>query len=327
MRAKPALAIAGLGALTLAAAWAAYEDVRLPWQQLSLFERKFPGCVTGISSPDYGALQLRSGFRHFYLAWGDKFPVSEMKRRNSAPAILALTWEPYLKTEEKRSLLGEIAGGRHDAYMRRLAAAIKGYGRPVMLSWGHEPNGDWYSWSGSANGRSPELYIKAWRRMAAVLRAGGGPKLRLVFTVNAEDKPAESWNRFENYYPGGAYADAVGLDVYNWGASREWSSWRRPGQLLKGPYARALALAPDKPLFLSEVASCNAGGSRALWLRRLLYQLEYRYTAVKGLVWFDYNKECDWRLSADETAGIYEKAAADGYFKADAARLAWFFGD
>jgi len=91
---------------------------------------------------------------------------------------------------------------------------------------------------------------------------------------------------------------------------------------------RALAMAPDKPLFLTEVASCPSGGSRAAWIRGLFRRLDTRYTAVKGLLWFDYRKECDWRISSDgAAAGVYLAAVAKkGRFTADPAALDWFFG-
>jgi len=159
------------------------------------------------------------------------------------------------------------------------------------------------------------------------MRAGAGPKVKLVFSMGAKEKPSGAESRFENYYPGPEYADAVGLDVYSLGPSLGWSSWRKPRSALKGPYSRALAMAPDKPMFLTGVATCQDGSSKAAWLTRLLRRLEVRYGAVKGFMWFDYNKECDWRLSSDGKASeIYRQAAADGYFKADPSRLNWFFG-
>jgi len=314
-------------AVSLLIYWGVTEDVRLPWQGRTRFETEFPGCVAGIASGDYASLKLPTGFYNFYLAWGDNFPAKETAGLRSG-GILVITWEPYLKAEPGRSLLGEIAAGKYDAYMASMAEALNKYGRPVMLRWGHEPNGDWYAWSGAKNGKSAEMYILAWRQMARVMRSKNGNRLKLVFSVNGQDTPGGSWNRFENYYPGTEYADAVGLDLYNWGNSRKWSSWRRPQELLKDPYGRALVMAPDKPLFLTEVASCADGGVKAAWLKKLLRRLETRYTAVKGFMWFDYEKECDWRISADPpSAGIYAGAAAAGYFQADGKRLNWFFGE
>jgi len=321
--AAAALAVSGLGWY-----WLSREDIRLPWQRRALFEKQFPGCVSGLISADYPSLKLPTGFHNFYLAWGDNFPAAEIKKLRADGAILVLTWEPHFAKGPEPGLLGGIGDGKYDSYMGAMAAAIKKYGRPVMLRWGHEPNGDWYAWSGALNGHEPGTYIKAWRRMAGIMRAGAGPKVKLVFSVNGEDKPDEEWNRFEKYYPGPEYADAVGLDIYNWGDSREWSSWRRPQELLKDPYARALAMAPDKPLFLTEVAACTGGGVKSVWLMRLFYRLETRYTAVKGFMWFDYDKECDWRLSSDPaSANLYGRKAAEGYFKADGGRLNWLFGD
>lgn len=306
--------------------WVLREDLRLPWYKVYRYEKENPGCAAGLISPDYPNLKLPTAFLSFFMAWGDGFPAAEVTRARVPKAVLVLTWEPYLKNEPGRSLLDEIAAGRHDAYMRRLAEAIKAYGRPVLLRWGHEPNGDWYSWSGAKNGRDPARYISAWRRMAGIIRAGAGPEARLVFSVNGADKPAEDWNRFENYYPGHEYADAVGLDIYNWGTTKEWSSWQRPIQLLADPYARALSMAPDKPLFVTETAACPKGGSKAQWLLRLFYRLESRYTAVKGFMWFDYDKECDWRLSSDAAAAAVYTAGLDGaHFSADGGGLDWFF--
>ncbi|MDO8804916.1 MAG: glycosyl hydrolase [Elusimicrobiota bacterium] len=328
MRSNLLLAAAALAASGLGWYWFVYEDARLPWQRLTRFEKEFPGCVSGVISGDYSALKLPTGFRHFYLAWGDNFPAAEINKSSPDGAILVLTWEPHIKAEPGRSLLGDIDAGKYDSYMAAMAAALKKYGRPVMLRWGHEPNGDWYAWSGALNGHEPETYIKAWRRMAGIMRTGAGPKVKLVFSVNGEDKPDEEWNRFENYYPGPEYADVVGLDAYNWGDSREWSSWLRPQQLLKDPYRRALAMAPDKPLFLAEVAACSGGGVKSAWLGKLFSRLETRYPAVKGFMWFDYDKECDWRISSDPaSAALYGRKTAAGYFKADGGRLSWLFGE
>jgi len=312
-------------ALTALLVFAEREDLRPPWHRPSTYERLHPVCAAGLISPDYASLKLPGAFTSFYLAWGDAFPSAEIARAGGR-RILALSWEPYLKAAPARSLLGEIAAGRHDAYMRAMAAAIKAYGGPVLLRWGHEPNGDWYPWSGAANINRPGVYAADWRRMAGIIRAGA-PNARLVFSVNSEDRPDAAWNRFERYYPGDAYVDAVGIDLYNWGDTRPWSEWKRPNILLKKPYARALELAPEKPLFLTEIASCPSGGDRALWLGQLFDKLSSRYTAVKGLLWFDYDKECDWRISADPaSARVYAgRLGSGGHFTSDPAALDWFF--
>lgn len=323
---KIQLSVAAAVAAVFLVIWADYVDLRTPWQKYYRYEKEHPVCAAGLISPDYASLKLPGAFTAFYLAWGDKFPSAELKRTGKAPGILALTWEPYLKAAPKRPLLKAVAAGGYDAYMGEMADSLKAYGGPVLLRWGHEPNGDWYSWSGAAAG-GPQTYIRAWRRMAAIMRKKAGPRVRLVFSFTSEDRPRKAWNRFENYYPGDAYADAVGIDAYNWGGARSWGAWRRPAMLLKGPYHRALAMAPDKPLFLTEVASCSDGGSKAAWVRGLFHRLNARYTAVKGVLWFDYDKECDWRISADtEAAKAYEGAvSAGGRFSADPAALGWFF--
>ncbi len=315
--------------LVLAYYWLIYQDIRPPWQKLTRFEKEAPGCVAGISSGDYAPMKLPTGFRHFYLAWGESFQPRQMNKADLKRGdILVLSWEPYLKTEQEGVLLVDIAGGKYDGYMAAVAASLKKYGGPVMVRWGQDPNGDQYAWIGAKNGNSPETYKKAWRRMAGILRSGAGPRAKLIFSVNGEDKPPAVWNRLENYYPGAEYADAVGLDIYNRGNATELSKWRPPHRILRTSYRRAQELAPDKPVFITEVATSPDGVNKAVWTARFLNRLEARYRAVKGFIWFDYEKECDWRISSDPAAAaVYSDAAAEGYFKADGGRLNWFFGE
>lgn len=300
-------------------------DFRFPWEKKYYYEIKNSGCLMGIISEDYKSLSLPTGFKSFYLAWGDKFPYKEIKDKKDF--ILYITWEPYLKKEPQKSILDRIASGYYDEYIKKMAISIKKYKKPVLLRWGHEPNGDWYSWSGFYNGKRTELYKKAWIRILDIIRKNGVDNVRLVFSVNGDDKPEESWNRFENYYPGDDYVDAVGLDIYNWGKTQNWSNWRSPVSAIKTPYARALKMAPFKPIFITEVGSCEKGGDKFEWFKSFLSKLQNRYTAVKGFMWFDYDKECDWRISGSNKLKkeYLDATKKEKYFSANPEILDWFF--
>ena len=62
----------------------------------------------------------------------------------------------------------------------------------------------------------------------------------------------------EAFWPGEAYVDWVAVDGYNWGASRTWSTWRSPESTLGPMVARLRALAPAKPVAVTETASTSA---------------------------------------------------------------------
>ena len=64
--------------------------------------------------------------------------------------------------------LTAIASGHYDAYLRSYASAVKAFGRQVILSFGHEMNGSWYSWG--YRHTSPAVFVAAWRHIVTVFR-------------------------------------------------------------------------------------------------------------------------------------------------------------
>jgi hypothetical protein len=66
--------------------------------------------------------------------------------------------------------LASIAAGHSDDYLRSYADAVIAFGHPVILSFGHEMNGSWYSWGyGRA---SPATFVAAWRHIVRLFRGG-----------------------------------------------------------------------------------------------------------------------------------------------------------
>ena len=43
--------------------------------------------------------------------------------------------------------IADIAAGKYDTYLTAYAKAVRAYHQPVILSFGHEMNGHWYSWA------------------------------------------------------------------------------------------------------------------------------------------------------------------------------------
>jgi hypothetical protein len=61
------------------------------------------------------------------------------------------------------------APGAADSYLRSYAAAVAAFGFPVILSFGHEMNGNWYSWGDGHT--APATFVAAWRHIVQVFRA------------------------------------------------------------------------------------------------------------------------------------------------------------
>ena len=79
--------------------------------------------------------------------------------------------------------LASIAAGGSDAYLRSYAGAVVAFGHPVILSFGHEMNGTWYSWGDGHT--SPAAFVAAWRHVVRVFRAAGAASVTWLWTVNS----------------------------------------------------------------------------------------------------------------------------------------------
>src|SRR5260221_13064555 len=111
-------------------------------------------------------------------------------------------------------------------------------------------NVDSMDWSIQKTGDTPADYIQAWRRFHDIVVAQGATNVLWVFSPNTITSSTISYNLL---YPGDAYVDWVGLDGYNWGNTQSWSHWESFSQVFSDSYASLVAVAPSKPLMLSEV--------------------------------------------------------------------------
>ena len=101
-------------------------------------------------------------------------------------------------------------------------------------------------------------------------------------------------------YPGDAEVDSVGIDGYNGGTALPWGGWKTFDQLF-GETLRQVRAITSREIMLSEVASVEAGGSKATWINDFFNALDNN-PDIFGFVWFNWNKEADWRIESSETA-------------------------
>ena len=180
-----------------------------------------------------------------------------------------------------------------------------------------EMNGAWESY-----GEDPVNYKLAYQRVQDIFtRAGVKPDaVRWVFAPNGWS-PAK--DRFEYYYPGSDRVDVVSFSGYNWGycSNAAWKHWSSSQEVYQPYIQRLQKLAPQKPIFIAQTATTSytpAGsqlGMKNRWLRDT-----YSYLAsepqVKGIIYFNIDKECDWQLFDPKGTKFtgYTKAIADPAF-------------
>jgi endoglucanase len=213
--------------------------------------------------------------------------------------------------------LDSIISGSQDATIRALADGAKSLGADFFFCPFWEMNGDWESWAGANNNDvgtfdGPLKYIKAWRHMHDIFVNEGATNAVWVWAPDRGDNPKVTWNHWVKYYPGDAYVDWVGFDGYNWGATQTWSRWTSWEDTFEAAYRD---FSGRKPMMIAETASAEIGGDKAQWMADAQAAIKARWPNLAALVWFDDNKETDWRVDSSPAAlAAYEAWASDPYF-------------
>lgn len=229
------------------------------------------------------------------------------------------------------SLLAAIAGGAADAEITRIGRQLAGVPGTVLLEPAWEMNGNWsdYRWQGVANGgdtNAPALYRQAWQRIVRIFREQGATNVRWVFNPNVgnpltwQATGASHWNWYANYYPGDAYVDYVGMHGFNaptvFGAP--WATFDTlfDGESADRMLSDVIARYPGKPVIIGEFGSEEgAGDAKAQWIRAAFARLR-SHPAVVGAVWFNMNKETNWRVdSSAQALAAYRDVVADPGFQ------------
>ena len=273
-----------------------------------------PGGVFGFDEVD--AVADAVGMRPDLLLWYEDFaagpPVSGVEKVIAQGMTPVITWEPCLwrtdRTHTERSIMHGIAAGEYDDYLADWAHAFAAVGTTVYLRFAHEFNGDWYPWS-PVGGTTPGDYVDAWRHLHGVFRRQAAGNLLWMWWPNAcstIDVPLQAW------YPGDAYVDAIGIDGYNWGTTRQpQSRWMGPQEIFAGTVAEVRDISAEKPIFISETGCAEAGGDKAGWIAAFVdwATAEERF---EGFIWFDHDKETDWRICSSPNSAAAMAAALNG---------------
>jgi mannan endo-1,4-beta-mannosidase len=235
----------------------------------------------------------------YYSAWGEKFQaqLASGARRHGAYVLAQL--EPSGVT------LASIAAGGSDAYLKRYAAQVKAFGHPVILSFAHEMNGDWYSWgTGHA---TPAQFTAAWRHVVDVFRSAGALNVTWLWEVNAvngSEPDVSAW------WPGAAWVDWAGISGYYYFPQDRFAG-------VFGTTVAELRRFTGDPVFIGETG-IGPGPDAAAQVADLFAGM--RADRVLGFAWFDQAQDDppyhqDWRLADDPAALAAFRAAVKEYAK------------
>ena len=273
--------------------------------------------------------------------WGrGTFPAENVRIIAEGGAVPLIYWSPWSPpydqgkhVEPGAFALGRIVAGECDAYIDQWAAGAKAYGKAMLVSFGCEPNSDWFPWSGEANGggrkapdggfEGPELYKAAYRRVVERLRAAGVTNVSWVFQANNESHPGGKWNAMAEYYPGANYIDWLGMSTYGQLTPGK-SGWETWGEAMNEPYKELCALDPGKPMMLAEwgVGEFPESGDKGEFIKEAFAGLNGgKYPRIKAAVfWHErwQNDDQSWSNlrvnSSPEALKAYRQGVANAFW-------------
>jgi hypothetical protein len=153
--------------------------------------------------------------------------------------------------------LAQGATGAYNQYFTTLAKNLVAEGEGnAILRLGWEFNGTWYPWSVASN-TDAQNFAAFWIQIVDTMRAVPGQQFQYLWNPNLGG--STSWS-LTNAYPGNAYVDYVGSDVYDeyWGTPQtpqnSWSNILSQSWGLN--WLTSFAASEGKPIAIPEWSVC-----------------------------------------------------------------------
>ncbi|NLN61827.1 MAG: hypothetical protein GX146_03005 [Myxococcales bacterium] len=247
---------------------------------------------------------------HAYHRWTSVFPKAFDVQAAEAGRHLLLNWKGA--HADGTVIWGDIAAGKEDEQIAVTAARIAAFGRPLFLTFHHEPEDEVRDGKGTA-----AEFAAAFRHVHDHFAALGVTNVVWVWNVMGFNGHQDLYEG--GLYPGDAYVDWIAYDPYNWFGCRETAKWRSFEEMTEWFYEWTGQHHPEKPLMLAEFGSEEHGAetpSKADWLREIPVVLATTRTRIRAVVYFDTGPPhtCTWSLdSSPESIAAFRDIAADPF--------------
>ena len=234
------------------------------------------------------------------LSGGLQMSLADLAQANGATVAIYL--DPVGRTGKGVSL-SKIVNGHYDSHLKYFADQVRTFGRSVIISFGHEMNGDWYPWGYTK--QSPAIWVKAWRHIVNLFRKEGADNVTWMWTINGLS-PGEGPIR--DWWPGDKYVDWTAFDAYYYHADQTFTS-------TFGPTIAAIRKITKKPILIGETAVGQVAGQAAK-IPGLIAGVHR--ARLLGFIWFDIPQSGsiyhqDWRLETNPAALTAFRQAAKRY--------------
>jgi mannan endo-1,4-beta-mannosidase len=219
-----------------------------------------------------------------YESFDDAFAAAEARQVYQYGALPVIRWEPF------KPKLTDIAAGKQDEYVTAFATAVRTLNLPIVLTFAHEMNGNWYPWGRQRN--KPADFVAAWRHIHNIFTRVGATNVIWAWTPNVIN-PMPSV-KLKPYYPGDKYVDWIGIDGYY------THKGKKTFDTLFEPTMRQIKGFTRKPFLLVETAA-EPGGTRPDQIEDLFEGVADN-PDVLGFIWFNINGSGQWNIDRDNAS-------------------------
>jgi hypothetical protein len=261
-----------------------------PHSYLGLYQRDSTSSYAGVDQFAH-AIGRQPNIVSYYSSWNEPFQVG------LATAAVKHGAVPLVQMNPTHVNLAAIAAGKYDGYLSTLAGAVRSFKRPVIIGFGHEMNGSWFSW-GYRHTRAT-VFVAAWRHIVTVFRTHGAWNVTWLWTINVIDTNFGGVPAPAPWWPGSSYVTWVGIDGYYF--KRSWTF-----APLFGPTIKAVHALTHDPILIAETGAARAAGQPAKITDLFAGTRAY---GLLGFLWFDAPGVHDWRITSSAALGAFRRYA------------------
>ncbi len=242
--------------------------------------------------------------------------LDRVRQMGSLSLIKFSIQDSNFEATRKIAPLKHIAMGVYDAYFEEMADTMRDFGAPVFLSINHEMNGTWYPFSEAypGSGVTAADFVASWKRVVDVFRRKGANNVAFVWSPNVPDVGPVP---FARYYPGDDYVDWIGASFYSGNPVENLSLLYRAYAAKKPFFITEWATAPEKNRYYPSFPG------EATWVKAVMASLQKNYPRVKGISWFQWQKDDGNYLlqRLPDQAQAYAAGVANPRYLEDAGQL------
>jgi len=261
-----------------------------------------------------------------YRSWDDTFPDTDLNWMESTGHSLFLSIKARLKNGTNvpwQQIADAQPGSSLYTNLVRWATAIKGYDRPIYVSFNHEPD----TTNSQASGTATQ-FIAAYRKFVTVMRDENVTNARFAYTTAVRNYSVSptSVKYAPKYYPGDDVIDVIAIDAFNMYCRKTNGSfanpWRSLAQLLD-PFMAFVAGHVGPDLVIAEWGSPEDPANlqrKAQWIAEA--QEMFKQPAYQRFVGISYWNQlshnyagCDFRItSSTASLDAFKMMANDPFY-------------